>query len=217
MRHRRKPARGSAPASPEPAREEAEVELAGDEELTPQELAGENGGTYVRRDGVEAHPRAGVAEMVERREVTLGLIGTGAPRNVVVRSLRNQLGLSKVQAEHVYDTTLEELREEYDAKRTTLKAEQVHRLRRDLAAMRTPKKGQAVPYRAIAQHEALLARVTGTVEPVRAELSVDATVREAFVAVVGNMGRDEAERLIEEQLDLEARANGDSLPSLLDS
>lgn len=217
MRNRRKPARASEPDPPEPAREEPEVELVDEEELSPEQRAAEFGGTYTRRDGVEAHPRAGVAEMVERRELALGLIGTGAPSNVVIRTLREQLGITRVQATHVYNTTLEELREEYDAKRTTLKAEQVHRLRRDLASMRNPKKGQSVAYRAIAQHEALLARITGTVEPVRAELTVDATVREAFVAVLGNMGRDEAEKLVEEQLDLEARANAGALPEHLDS
>jgi hypothetical protein len=134
-----------------------------------------------------------------------GLLSSGAPRSLVIRTLREKLGITEGQALAAYGRVCQDAREEFEESRPNLKAEQVARLRTDLAKMRSAKEG-TVSYRAIAQHEALLARITGTVEPVKMDVSVEANVREALVAVVGTLSVEEQDQLVAEQLELERKA-----------
>jgi len=145
---------------------------------------------------------------VRRRELALGLMAAGAPRSIVVRTLESREGMTTPEATRMFLEVCEECRVEFEDARPYLKSQQVERLQRDLANMRAAgtKKGAQVSYRSIAQHEALLARVVGTIEPAKAEVSIDATIRESLVAVVGGMDRERMDALVEEQLSLEARA-----------
>jgi hypothetical protein len=149
--------------------------------------------------------KANPVDDVRRQELALGLLAAGAPKSMVVATLRTKEGLSRGQAERVFLAVCEVARAEYEDARPYLKALQVERLQRDLASMRAAGKGR-VSYRSVAQHEALLARVLGTLEPVKTEVSVDATVRESLVAVVAGMDRDRMDALVAEQLALEAAA-----------
>jgi hypothetical protein len=169
-----------------------------------------------RRDGIDAAPKRDAAMMVRSRELALGLMATGAPRAMVVAGLQERLGLTAVQAATTWSEVSSELRAEYEAGEATRKALQVDRIQRDLARARASadKQGKQVSLRAITQAELLLARITGTLEPVRAEVNVDVSVRDAFAAVLGSLTAEEAERLVEEQLELERRAGCLTVPAL---
>jgi len=169
-----------------------------------------------RRDGVTTAPKRDAAAMARARDLALGLMATGAPKSMVVSGLMERLELTPVQAETTWADVSTELRAEYDAAEATRKALQVDRIQRDLARARasSDQKGKQVSLRAITQAEMLLARITGTLEPVRAEVNVDVSVREAFASVLGGMTAEEAEQLVEEQLELERRAGCLTVPAL---
>lgn len=161
-----------------------------------------------RRDGVVSAAKADATQSVRRRELVLRLVATGAPRSVVEQTLREREGVSEAVARGVFLAVAEELREEYEDARPYYKAQQVERLQRDLAQMRAVKPDQKtgksrVNYRNVLAHETLLARVLGTLEPVKQEVSVDATVKESLVAVVAGLSRERMDDLVAEQLALE--------------
>lgn len=83
------------------------------------------------------------------------------------------------------------------------RSRQVERLRRDLARMRAR---SSPPYTAIKQHEELLARLTGTLQPIRVEVDVLHTLKQSLAVVIADMTEADRDRIVAEQLALEARA-----------
>jgi hypothetical protein len=65
-----------------------------------------------------------------------------------------------------------------------------------------------VDWKAVDQHERLLAQIQGTLRPVEVRVDVDATVRASLAAVVASLKPEELDELVAEQEALEARAGG---------
>lgn len=83
------------------------------------------------------------------------------------------------------------------------RARQVERLRRDLARMRAK---ASPPFSAIKQHEELLARLTGTMQPIRVEVDVLHTLKQSIAVVIGDLTEADRDRIVAEQLMLESAA-----------
>jgi hypothetical protein len=83
------------------------------------------------------------------------------------------------------------------------RARQVERLRQDLARQRS----KANPsFQAIARHEELLGRIMGTLQPIKVEVDVLATLKTSIAMVLVDLTEDEKDRMVQEQLELEAMA-----------
>lgn len=87
---------------------------------------------------------------------------------------------------------------------------QIERLRHDLARMRAV---QRPSFQAIRGHEELLGRIMGTLQPIRVQVDVMATLRQSVAVVLQDMTEEEKDQLVAEQLELEAFA-GRSLTRL---
>jgi hypothetical protein len=82
---------------------------------------------------------------------------------------------------------------------------QAERLRQDLARMRALTRPS---FQAIARHEELLARIAGTMQPIRVEVDVMHVVQVSIATVIAELTEAERDRIVAEQLELEALAAG---------
>lgn len=85
----------------------------------------------------------------------------------------------------------------------TLRASQVARLQQDLAVQRAQLKPR---FSDIRGHEELLARITGTLQPIRVEVDVMATLKTSLAAVIVDLSEAEKDQLVAEQMELEDAA-----------
>ena len=85
----------------------------------------------------------------------------------------------------------------------TYRARQVERLQQDLARERAKPHPSLVSLRG---HEELLARITGTMKPVRVEVDVMATLKHSIAAVIVDLSELEKDAIVAQQLELEALA-----------
>lgn len=99
-----------------------------------------------------------------------------------------------------------EIQREYEERRSQLASEQVERLRNDLLRMRSSSK---VPWTAVAQHERLVADITGTIAPRRVHLTGNEGLVSALSAALAGMSSEERERAVVEQRNLMRLAGRD--------
>lgn len=165
-------------------------------------------------------PGAKEAMVVERRALVAGLLDSGASQGQIQRALAEKYGyLTPASAKDVARKYVAEARKaragEYREAKGTVKAEQVARVKNDLIRMRSMDRP---PWSAIAKHEDLLARMCGTLEPIGVTLSGSVAVHESLIACVARLDPGDVERLVAEELALEAAALGaghkvESLPT----
>ena len=153
-------------------------------------------------------PGAKEAMVVERRALVAGLLDSGASQGQIQRAIAEKYGyLTPASAKDVARKYVGEARKaragEYREAKGTVKAEQVARVKNDLIRMRTMK---SPPWSAIAKHEDLLARMCGTLEPIGVTLSGSVAVHESLIACVARLDPGDMERLVAEELALEAAA-----------
>jgi len=157
-------------------------------------------------DGLLAMERE--ALVLERRSLVAGLIDAGASSSQIVAAFAEQYPhlrrdtVRKVATKYT-DEARKARQEEYRSARSTYKAEQVARLRNDLLRMRAMDRK---PWSSIAKHEELLARITGTLEPIGVAVSGSVAVHESLIAVVSKLDPHDVEELVAEQVALEAAA-----------
>lgn len=148
------------------------------------------------------------ALVLERRSLVAGLIDAGASSSQIVAAFAEQYPhLRRDTVRKVATKYTDEARKarvnEYRSARSTYKAEQVARLRNDLLRMRAMDRK---PWSSIAKHEELLARITGTLEPIGVAVSGSVAVHESLIAVVSKLDPQDVEEMVAEQVALEAAA-----------
>lgn len=161
---------------------------------------------HVRRDGVRVAERPGPAEMTRRRDAVAQLMTAGMGRDGIVRVCASEFGMTEHQAIEMRRAILLEWKRQHEEDATFLRVEQLQRLRRRLTDIAANPKASPHDHVAV---ERLYAAVAGTLEPVKVQLDVDATVKGALLAIVSDMTPADRERLIVEQrlLEQKARAN----------
>lgn len=150
------------------------------------------------------------AMVVERRALVAGLLDSGASTAQITRAIAEKYDyLTPASAKDVARKYVGEARKaragEYREAKGTIKAEQIARVKNDLIRMRTMARP---PWSAIAKHEDLLARMCGTLEPIGVNLSGSVAVHESLMACVARLEPGDVERLVAEELALEAAALG---------
>jgi hypothetical protein len=159
-------------------------------------------------------------EVVEQQVTELDAIcatalASGLGLRVATRLILAEHGLASKNAKvkgFGYDrrqvwTTIKRISEEWDADFKEFahneRARQVERLRQDLARQRA----RANPsFQAIRGHEELLGRIMGTLQPIRVEVDVMASLKVSLAAVIVDLTDDERDAMVREQLELEALA-----------
>jgi hypothetical protein len=139
--------------------------------------------------------------VAERRAFIARLLNAGAPRSVIVEEVMERYGVAERTAESEITRVRTERADLFEAERKTYKAEQVARLQRDLAEMRASK---VKPWKSIANHEALLAKITGTIEPTHVDVNMSLEVTSALALFVGKIDADTFEQMIAEQRAIES-------------
>jgi hypothetical protein len=140
--------------------------------------------------------------MAERRAMIARLLNAGAPRGVIVETITERFAIAPATAENEIAYVRNERADLFEAERKTLKSEQVARLQRDLAEMRS--REGAKPWKSIANHEGLLAKITGTIEPTRVDVSMSLEVTNALAIFVARLGPEEIEAMVAEQACIES-------------
>lgn len=140
-------------------------------------------------------------EMEERKVVTARLLGLGMTPSQVRNALQSEHGLSASQADTSIRQVFQDIQAEYTAYKPYAKAAQADRLHRLIAICNAKQQyGEAI------RAEALLAKIDGTVDPVVVKVDHEMVVRESLVALVANLSPEDRDRMVAEQLQLEAAA-----------
>lgn len=153
--------------------------------------------------------RAAKSELVaKRRAIVAGLLDAGASTSQITAALREEYAyMAPETARTVAKKYIGEARKarvgEYRAGKMSNKAEQVARLRNDLIRMRSMER---VPWSSVTKAEELLARVTGTLEPIGVNVSGSVAVHESLIAVIARLEPDDVEAMVAEQVAIEAAA-----------
>lgn len=125
---------------------------------------------------------------VARRREIITLMNSGAPYDQVITHGRS-LGLSEMRVRELMREIRLAWRRDYEEELHTSRAATVRRLRDDLMRMRaqSPK-----PWSAIRSHENLLAKIEGTMQPVKVQvLDAEETMRDALTQVLGEMNYED--------------------------
>lgn len=172
---------------------------------------------------MEVAPAAEEIEMAERKRFIENLYLAGASIRGVISIATRELGITTVQATYALGQVRQEVMQSFEQDRASNRAAQAERLHADLARMRAQlgeyhrevelaqtekRKPRRVPHPTwndINRHEMALARILGTLAPIQVRVDTDVRVREALVAVMGNLDRDRWEQMIDEQRQLEER------------
>ena len=109
------------------------------------------------------------------------------------------LGISITQAYRYLDQVKERLSKEFEASRHLFKARASQRITREIMEAR-----QAKQWSAIAPLENVLARIEGTMEPIK--VTVDVQVSVALLNVIGNMSPHEMDTILAEYEEIETKA-----------
>jgi len=160
--------------------------------------------------GVVRARKPSAAEMIDRRHDVVSLLNAGATRETICRLLGEKYGVKGERIDRLVDEAMRSRAEAFDKDRARYKSEQVQRLQSDLVRMRSQGK---IPWGAVSRHEQLIARVTGTIEPIAVSVSGTIDVREALVAVVQRLDPGEMDAIVMEQLELAEVARAARLPS----
>lgn len=140
----------------------------------------------------------------QQRELAARLLASGLGRGQASQLLSQQLSVSLPIARAVVGAIDREWSDELAEDLPRLKARQLERLQRDVARMRARPDPD---YSRIARHEELIAKIGGTMAPVRVAVDVAVEVRASLLAVVAQLTPEEQDAIIAEQLALEARAS----------
>jgi hypothetical protein len=151
---------------------------------------------------------AKAATVAKRRDIVAGLLDAGASTSQIEAALAEEFGYMTPQTtRNVARQYITEARKarvgEYRAAKMSNKAEQVARIRNDLIRMRSMGR---VPWSSVAKAEELLARITGTLEPIGVNVSGSVAVHESLLAVIARLEPDDVEHLVAEQVAIEAAA-----------
>jgi hypothetical protein len=123
----------------------------------------------------------------------------GAPLHHVTTQLRDDYGLSELQARHAVNSLLKEITASNQAEIAELRELSVTRIMRDLLTMR----GSArPPWAAIARHESLIADLQGTKQH-KLEIVPTRTKGELYRAVLETMSEERLSRIAAEQVERE--------------
>jgi len=158
--------------------------------------------TTRRRDGLEVQPHATELEMQERRELVTALVMSGAQRGAVERACREKLGLTSAQVRVVHAQVVAEIKQDFEERRASLKALQWARLQNLISRLYAQARP---PVNQIAKLENIVAKLTGTYEPLRHRVDVGG-VSDAFAAVVAGLTEEDMRSMMDEQLELERAA-----------
>lgn len=122
-------------------------------------------------------------------------MGAGVPRDRIIRAVSALVpDLSETEADKFYSQILRDWRDDYSRESTFHRATQIRRLTNDLVKMRS---GAKVPWGAISRHEELLAKITGTMAPLRvAVLDVREELKTSIATTIGNMTDAELDSII---------------------
>jgi hypothetical protein len=129
------------------------------------------------------------AIMYGRRQVVLSHMLAATPVSEIVRMCEADFGMSATMTRYIMRDIRIAWRADIEEGSAYAKQEAITRLRRDLASMRaaSPK-----PWRDIRGHENLLAKIEGTMAPIRVNVyDVNEVMRDALAGVLGGMGADE--------------------------
>jgi hypothetical protein len=152
--------------------------------------------------------RGDEAEMTLRRQRCLNLIRGGAPRSLVRESLRAEFGITEVQANYVYAQVTKQLQTEFEEGLPNAKAQQLERLEVQLATLYSASRGDphATPPRpanplafthAIARIEDLVAKISGTLAPLRVKVDTEAAMTDGLVAIAASLSPEERAAMLE--------------------
>lgn len=153
-------------------------------------------------------PVARESMKLERRTLAASLLDAGASTEQIVKAFldryhrQDPVWVRKVAIQYTKEAREARI-EEFRIARGAYKAEQVARLRSDLLRMRSMDRK---PWSSIAKHEELLARITGTLEPIGVSVTAAVAVQESLVAVIGRMDPATIDAVVSEQVAIEAAA-----------
>jgi hypothetical protein len=174
-----------------------------------------------------------LGERLERRNLVVQFMLSGLTFDQMARQLADR-GVSTEAARRVYDEVIAEMRNGQDELIRNARIETIHRLRRDLAALRNPKqardkdgklvfdeqkdargrviglvpRAEPIDFARVVAHETLLAKIEGTLEPVKIQVDAEMITRRSILTVVANLTAEKLDELALEDEELERKALG---------
>ena len=137
----------------------------------------------------------------ERRGLIAKRLNVGTPHSSIIDEVTRTFNISPKLAQEEVHVVCRERAELSEAERTTFKSEQIIRLQQDLAEMRAE---ADKPYRCIAAHETLLAKITGTIEAPRVDINIEFEQTNALMAMVSKLDSNAIESMVAEARAAEA-------------
>lgn len=131
-------------------------------------------------------------DQIQQREYeVMALLKAAAPLDRIRSHCKATFNIGRDASDRIVHKIRAQWRTEFEAERGTARAAAVNRLRTDLTHMRREAAGVR-DYAAITRHEALLAKMEGTMQPVAiAVLDANAEMKDAMTKVLGELNQDD--------------------------
>jgi hypothetical protein len=155
-----------------------------------------------QKRGAERSKTATELEMLTRKQAAADILRTGAPTRYVIAALQKNHGITYNQANNAIKSVKQDLVTEYEASRSTARAEVTFRLRASLAnaysrQAKCTEESEKVAWAKVALDiEAHLARVEGTTVPIRLEVQAK-PVAASIAEYLASLTEDDIEELYE--------------------